>query len=74
MKSRFLSVYRERPYDRNNATSISIKPLIPESNFNRLPATYESIYDTATTNIIKIIGLLTSLNRNESGPKEDSLL
>ncbi len=37
-KSLFLSVYKDKPYESINATTSSIKPLIPASIFNKLPA------------------------------------
>ena len=37
MKSLFLSVYNERPYDNSKATTISIRPVIPASIFRILP-------------------------------------
>jgi hypothetical protein len=43
MKSLFLSVYKDRPYESNRATIISINPLIPASILKRLPAMNERI-------------------------------
>ena len=55
-KSLFLSVYKDRPYESTNATTISINPLIPASILKRLPAINERIYAAITTRMIKPIG------------------
>ena len=69
IKSVFLSIQNDPPYDRAKAANISIKPVMPESIPINFPAINEIKYEKITTKIIKPIGLLIILKNNESGPK-----